>query len=165
MAPAQPKSPKDSHPELSAPIVDLGLEARIARAEQQVMDGDARVRGDVRRIGDALRSRRGAAVRSAAIAGAAAAACALGYAGYKAWRGRGSAPPQHRSETPTKALGFASGLAALARIATQWGLKLHREQGVSGSIFKMVRDALWPAAHGASAQAREAAAPSAGPVG
>ena len=46
MAEPDPKAPKDRHPELSAPILNLSLEAQIARAEQAKIDRDARVRRD-----------------------------------------------------------------------------------------------------------------------
>jgi hypothetical protein len=163
MAEPDPKKPKDRHPELSAPILDLGLEARIALAEQAVLDRDARLRAGARAIVDTLRSKRGAAVRWAAIAGAGAAATAIGYAGYKAWRARKSAPAhEKRLADPAKASSFASKIAAIARIATQWTLKLHREQGVSGSLFAMMRSALWPSwgAGPPSSTADSAAGPS-----
>jgi hypothetical protein len=151
MAEPDPKAPKDRHPELSAPILDLSLEARIARAEQAVIDRDARVRRDARSIVDTLRSKRGAALRWAAIAGAGAAAAGIGYAGYKAWRARKSAPAdERRPAQPPKATSFAAEIAVIARIATQWALKLHREQGVSGSLFAMIRSALWPSSGAAS---------------
>lgn len=149
MADADRAAPKDRHPELSAPIVDLSLEAQIARAEQAVVDRDARVRGDARRIGDTLRSKRGAAIRWAAIAGAGAAAGAGGYAGYKAWRGRRPEPAAGpKKPEPSTATSFASEFAAIAQVVTQWALRLHREQGVFGSVFGMVRSVLWPGAGG-----------------
>ena len=145
MAQPDPKASKDRHPELSAPILNLSLEAQIARAEQAVIDRDARVRCDALGILDTARSKRGAVLRWAAIAGAGAAAGAIGYAGYKAWRSRKATRSEERqpAERP-KATGFASEIAAMARIATQWALKLRREQGVSGSLFRMIRGALWP---------------------
>ena len=148
MADAQTKEPKDRHPEISAPILDLSLEAQIARAEQRAVDRGARVRGGAARIVGTLRSKRGQAVRWAAIGVGAVAVGAIGYAGWRAWRGRGSA----RREAPSDALrpaagtGFAAEIAAFARTGVAWALRLHREQGVTGSIFGMARSALWPRA-------------------
>ena len=161
MSEPDPKAPKDRHPELSAPILNLSLEAQIARAEQAVIDRDARVRRDALGIRDTLRSKRGAVVRWAAIAGAGAAAGAIGYAGYKAWRSRKRAPADEKrpAESP-KATSFASEIAAIGRVATQWALKLHREQGVSGSLFGMIRGALWPRSCAAPSSAGPATGPS-----
>ena len=100
MADAQPKEPKDRHPEISAPILDLSLEAQIARAEQRVVDRGARVRGDAARIVGTLRSKRGEAVRWAAIGVGAVAVGAIGYFGWRAWRGRGSGPPRCAERLP-----------------------------------------------------------------
>lgn len=139
------KVPKDKHPELSAPIVDLGLEARIARAEQAVIDRDARVRGDARAIVGTLRSKRGAVARGAAFAVGGIAAAAIGYGGYKAWSARKAArADDQRLAEPGTTTSFATHLAAIARTATLWALKLHREQGVLGSLFGLIRGALWP---------------------
>ena len=147
MADSDPRALKDRHPELSAPILNLSLEARITRAEQAVVDRDAHVRGDALRIVDTLRSKRGVAMRWAGIAGAAAAAGYVGYVGYRAWRERKSASTDgSRPAERPKATSFASEIAVIARVATQWALKLHREQGVSGSLFGMMRGALWPSA-------------------
>lgn len=163
MADAQPKEPKDRHPEISAPILDLSLEAQIARAEQRVVDRDARVRGDAARIVGTLRSKRGEAVRWAAIGLGAAAVGAIGYAGWRAWRGRDSARQEARGDSPRPAAagpGFAAEIASFARIASQWALRLHSEQGVVGSLFGMARNALWPRAPQSSGSASPAAAPS-----
>ena len=160
MADAQLKEPKDRHPEISAPILDLSLEAQIARAEQRVVDRGARVRGDAARIVGTLRSKRGEAVRWAAIGLGVVAVGAIGYAGWRAWRGRGSARREAPSNSPRSAAGagFATEIAAFARTAVEWALRLHREQGVTGSIFGMARSALWPRAARSSDAAQSAAA-------
>ena len=141
------KEPKDRHPEISAPILDLSLEARIARAEQRVVDRGTRVRGDAARIVGTLRSKRGQAVRWAAIGVGVVAVGAIGYAGWRVWRGRASAHREARGGS-TRACatgpGFVAELAAFMRTAVQWALRLHREQGVTGSIFGIARSALWP---------------------
>ncbi len=151
MVDPKPKKPRDPHPEVSAPIVDLSLEAQIARAEQAVVDRGARVRGDARRIVQTLRSKRGEAMRWAAIAGAAGTAAAVGYAGYRAWRAK-RGPEQRRrdAEEAAPTTSFVAEVVAIARLATQWALRLHREQGVAGSLFGMLRDALRPDARAAS---------------
>ena len=144
MSAAAPKPPRDRHPEISAPILDLGLEAQIARAEQAIIDREKRLSGGARRIVETLRSKRGAVVRWAAIAGGAAVLGAVGYAGYRAWRGRSSTSASDTRRQPSKAAGFAAELAAFARLATHLALKLHREQGVAGTLFGTIRSALWP---------------------
>lgn len=149
MAQAQPKAPRDRHPELCSPILDLSLEARIARAEQRVVDRDARVRGDAARIVGTLRSKRGAAGRWAAIGVGAVAIGTIGYVGWHAWRGCGAARRDEESGAARGAKsgpGLLAGIAALARTAAQWALMLHREQGVAGSLVGMARSLLWPSA-------------------
>ena len=147
MAGVQPKEPKDRHPEISAPILDLSLEAQIARAEQRVVDRGARVRADAARIVGTLRSKRGEAVRWTAIGLGAVALGGVGYVGWRAWRSRDSARGEARGDSsrPAKAgPGFAAEITAFARTAAQWALRLHSEQGVAGSLFGMARNALWP---------------------
>lgn len=164
MADAQPNEPKDRHPEISAPILDLSLEAQIARAEQRVVDRDARVRGDAARIVGTLRSKRGEAVRWAAVGLGAVGVGALGYAGWRAWRGHASAGGEARSDSRRPAaagMGLTAEIAACARAAARWALRLYSEQGMAGSLFGMARSALWPrAAHFPGAAASAAAAPS-----
>lgn len=160
MADAQPKELKDRHPEISAPILDLSLEAQIARAEQRVVDRDARVRGDFARIVGTLRLKRSEAVRWAAIGLGAAAFGAIGYAAWRAWWGRDSARREARVDSPQPAAAgprFAAEIASFARVAAQWVLRLHSDQGVVGSLFGMARNALWPRAAGPSGSAPPAA--------
>ena len=145
MAQAQPKASEDRHPEISAPLPDPSLDAQIARAEQRVVDRGARVRSDVARIVGTLRSKRGEAVRWAAIGVGAAAIGAIGYAGWRTWRRRSHANCGAKGDSPRPASagpGFFAKIAAFARIATQWALRLHSEQGLTGSLFGMVRSAL-----------------------
>jgi hypothetical protein len=138
---------RDPHPELSAPIVNLSLEVQIARAEQRVKDRDARVRGGMRRIGELARSERGRLIQRAAIVGAIGLAVGAGYAGYKAWSRR---KPSRNAETERgparqarKTFEIAD-LVMLAQTAVQWGMRLHQEQGMAGSLFGVIRKALWP---------------------
>lgn len=160
MADAQPKPLKDRHPELSAPIVDLSLEAQIARAEQRVVDRDARMRGDAARIVGTLRSKRGKAVQWAAVGLGAAAVVSIGYAGWRAWRGRdlarhgANASPLPAGTGP----GFVAEIASFLRVAMQWALRLHSETGLAGSLFGLARNALWPRAAQSSGTAPSAAA-------
>jgi len=152
MVDAPPKPSKDRHPEVSSPIIDLGLEARIARAEQAVIDRDARVRGDARRIVHRLRLQREELLRWGTIAAAGAAACAVGYAGYQAWHGRKARPtqaaPRARASGPAS---VASRVAAFVRLATHWASKLSPFVGGAGPLSGMVRSALWPGSVGAPA--------------
>lgn len=138
---------RDPHPEMSAPILDLSLEAQIARAEQAVKDRDARVRVGASRIGAIVNAERGLLIKRAAIVGAMGLALGAGYAGYKALRKRKSAPEPTAERDPSrqehKAFELAD-LAAFARTATQWGMRLNNEQGLAGSVFGLVRKALWP---------------------
>ena len=158
MIAAAPMPRRDRHPEISAPILDLNLEAQIARAEQAIIDREERLGGGARRIVETLRAKRGAAARWAAIAGGAAALGAVGYAGYRAWRGRLSAPAPDTRRPASKAAGFAAELAAFARLATHWALKLHREQGVAGTLFKTIRSAFRPNSRSAATPPTEQAA-------
>ena len=151
MVDAPPKPSKDRHPEVSSPIIDLGLEARIARAEQAVIDRDARVRGDARRIVHRLRLQHEEVLRWGTIAAAGAAACAAGYAGYQAWRGRKARPTKAAPRT-TRTSGpahVASRIAAFVRLATHWASKLSPFVGGAGPLSGMVRSALWPGSVGA----------------
>ena len=160
MAVAQPKEHKDRHPEISVPILDLNLEAQIARSEQRIVDRGARVRGDAARIIWTLRSKRGEAVRWAAVGVAAVAVGASGYAGWRAWRARGSVCREAPSDSPRAApsVPMAAEIGAFARAAVEWALRLHQEQGVMGSIFGMARSALWPRADQSSGAPPSAAA-------
>jgi hypothetical protein len=146
-ADGDPSPRRDPHPELSAPIVDLGLEGDIARAEQAVKDRDARVRRRARHIVGIARSERGTLITRAAVVGGMGLAAGAGYAGYKAWvRRRPSQAERPDQPTPPRAhqpFGLA-GLAALAQTALRWGVKLHREQGAVGSVFGELRKAFWP---------------------
>ena len=162
MADAQPKASKDRHPEISAPILDLSLEAKIARAEQRVVDRDARLREGAAQIAATLRSKRGEAVRWAALGAGAAALGAIAYGGWRAWRGRASIHREVHGDSPRPSAaepGFVVEAASFARIAAQWAVRLHREQGVVGSLFGMARRALWPSAAPLPGTAPSASAP------
>ena len=154
------KTPRDKHPELSAPIVDLSLEVRIARAEQAVIRRDAQVLGGARRIVDMLGSKRGAALRWAGIAGAGAAACGLGYASYRAWHERRDFPSRAApSPSGAKATRMAATVAAFTRSALSWVVKLPDHSRESGSWWGLLRTALR-----AGARAERSGAPSGEPV-
>ncbi len=139
---------RDPHPELSAPIVDLRLEARISRAEQVVKVRDARVRLGAHRIGQFVESERSQFIRRAGIMVAIGLAAGAGYAGYKALRKQAPSEraEKRRGSSPQTPKGSVRAeLTALAQTALQWGITLHREQGFVGSIFGALRRALWPA--------------------
>ena len=146
MAQAQSKAPRDRHPEIAAPILNLSLEAQIARAEQRVIDRDVRLRGNAARIVATIRSKRGEAMRWAAIGAGAFAIVGISFVGWRAWRGRAAARRDGEASAPPREAGpgFAAEIAAFAQTAVQWALRLHREQGVAGSLFGMARSAVWP---------------------